>query len=201
LAHLLAERIIARSDVGIDFHSGSGGRINLPHVRCDLDHKPSRKLALAFGAPVALHAGARDGSLRAHAMQLGKPALLYEGGEAHRLDDASIQAGVDGALRVMASLRMIDESRAPEVTRRSHTLRASSWIRASRSGFCRMQAQLGEVVRQGKVVGQIVDPATGGRIDVRATRPGLIIGRAADSLVTAGDALLHVAETPRRLSG
>ena len=27
------------------------------------------------------------GLLRAHAMHLGKPALLYEGGEAHRLDD------------------------------------------------------------------------------------------------------------------
>lgn len=198
LAHLLSRLVIARCDLGIDFHSGSNGRDNLPQIRCDLDHDRTRRLALAFGAPLALHAGLRDGSLRSHAMTLGTPALLYEGGEANRLDDAAINAGVDGTLRVMAHMGMLDGSLAAAPRQRTRMLRSSCWVRASRSGFCRMRVRLGEAVKLGQVVAEIVDPALGTRAQVKSTRTGLAIGKAVDSLVMAGDALLHIAETVRR---
>ncbi|MEO8179512.1 MAG: succinylglutamate desuccinylase/aspartoacylase family protein [Deltaproteobacteria bacterium] len=150
LAHLLSRLVISRSDLGIDFHSGSSGRNNLPHIRCDLDHEKTRRLALAFGAPVALHAGLRDGSLRSRAMTLGKPALLYEGGEANRLDDLAIDAGVQGTLRVMAKVGLIGQSGVQEPRARTHLMRSSSWVRASRSGFCRMRVRLGELVEVGE---------------------------------------------------
>lgn len=195
LAHLLSQLVIARCDLGIDYHSGSNGRNNLPQIRCDLDHDKTRRLALAFGAPVALHAGLRDGSLRSHAVKLGKPALVYEGGEANRLDATVIDAGVQGTLRVMAKVGMLEKSLMPEAHPRVRLSRSSSWVRASRSGFCRMRIGLGQLVKEGDVVAELVDPALGTRVEVRSTRVGLAIGAAVDSLVTAGDALLHVADT------
>lgn len=197
LAHLLSHLVISRSDFGIDFHSGANGRNNLPQIRCNLDDDRTRRLALAFGAPLALHASLRDGSLRGHAMMLGKPALVYEGGEANRLDDVAIEAGVQGTLRLMAKVGMLDRAQAQSPPQRTRLLRSSSWVRASRSGFCRMKVRLGEAVKAGQLIAEIVDPALGNRVELNATRAGLAIGMVVDCLVMQGDALLHVAE-PRR---
>ncbi|MEO8181868.1 MAG: succinylglutamate desuccinylase/aspartoacylase family protein [Deltaproteobacteria bacterium] len=198
LAYLLSRLVIARCDLGIDFHSGSDGRHNLPQIRCDLNDERTRRLALAFGAPLALHAGARDGSLRGHAMTLGKPVLSYEGGEANRLDDAAIRAGVYGTLRVMAKVGLLTKSQVKPPRRRTRLLVSSSWVRATRSGFCRMKVRLGVAVKVGELIAQIVDPALGTRTSVKSTRAGIAIGKAVDSLVTAGDALLHVADKAYR---
>ena len=192
LAHLLSDMVISRSDLGIDFHTGSAGRVNLPQVRCDLDDPRVRELAAVFGAKVALHAGLKDGSLRAHAVNLGKPTLLYEGGEANRLDDAAIEAGVVGALRVMHHRGMLSGTMPPpaEATK---MFKASTWARAHRSGLCRLDIGLGDFVQKGTNVGRIVDPSLGIRSLVKVKAEGIVIGRATDGLVTAGDALLHVA--------
>lgn len=200
LAHLFSNLVISRCDLGIDFHSGADGRHNLPQIRCDLDHDRCRRLALAFGAPLALHADMRDGSLRSHAMKLGKPALLYEGGEANRLDDVAIKAGVQGTLRVMMKVGLLRKTAARMSGKRTRLLRSSSWVRATRSGFCRMRVRLGTLVKVGEVVAEIVDPALGTRLELKSPRAGLAIGKSVDSLVMAGDALLHLAQAGRRSS-
>lgn len=192
LAHLLSETVIARSDLGIDFHTGSAGRVNLPQVRCDLENPRVRELAKVFGAKVALHAGLRDGSLRAHAVKLGKPTLLYEGGEANRLDDAAIEAGVTGALRVMSHAGMLPGTTPPRAND-TQMFKASTWVRAHRSGLCRLDIGLGDYLQVGANVGKIVDPSLGTRSSVKIKIEGVVIGRAMNGLVTAGDALLHVA--------
>jgi predicted deacylase len=198
LASLFSQFVISRCNLGIDFHSGSKGRKNIPQIRCDLDDARTRQLARAFGAPVALHASLRDGSMRGHAMALGKPALLFEGGEANRLDQEVINEGVEGTLRVMAKVGLIARAQAVAPRQRTRLLRSSSWVRASRSGFCRMRLRLGDWVKAGKLVAEIVDPTGGTRVEVKATRTGIAIGMAVDGLVIAGDALLHVAETRPR---
>jgi predicted deacylase len=194
LAHLLSETVIARSDLGIDFHTGSAGRVNLPQVRCDLSDPRVQELAVVFGAKVALHAGLRDGSLRSHAVKLGKPTLLYEGGEANRLDDMAIEAGIAGALRVMNHAGMLPGT-TPPPAETTQMYKASTWIRAHRSGLCRLAIGLGARVEPGLNVGKIVDPSLGTRTSVRIKTEGVVIGRATNGLVTAGDALLHVATT------
>ena len=81
IAHLFMREIVAGCEVGIDLHTGSDRRSNLPQVRADLDDPRTRELAAAFGAPVMLHAGIRDGSLRHAAGEHGAKVLLYEAGE------------------------------------------------------------------------------------------------------------------------
>ena len=73
--------------VGIDLHTGSDRRTNLPQIRADLEDPETRELAAAFAAPVMLHAKLRDGSLRHAARERGAKVLLYEAGEAWRMDE------------------------------------------------------------------------------------------------------------------
>jgi hypothetical protein len=193
IADLFMTEIVRRCDVGIDIHTGSDHRTNMPHVRADLDDPETRKLAEAFGAPLMLHAKIRDGSLRGAATADGATVLVFEGGEALRFDGDSLAAGVDGIRRVLAEIGMIDHGDGdprpvPVESRRS------AWIRARRSGIVLLDVELGEVVQRGQQLGVIHDSVGKRLARVIATRVGVVIGRVQQPLVNQGDALVHVAE-------
>ena len=193
IAHLFMTEVVAKCEVGIDLHTGSDRRSNLPQVRCDLDDPATRELAEAFGAPVIYHAKLRDGSLRYAARETGARVLLYEGGEAWRFDEWAIEAGVRGVLRVLAHLGMIDplEEPAPEP---SLVCRRSGWVRARRTGIVQMEVALGQVVADDERLGGLSD-SFGRRLRlVRADRAGVVIGRTEAPLVNRGDAIVHIAE-------
>jgi len=193
LANLFMTEIVSRSEVGLDLHTGSGGRTNLPQVRCNLDDPPTLELAREFGAPLMMHARLRDGSLRAAATSLGKIALLYEAGEASRFDAHAVEVGVAGVLRVMKSLGMIEDGAEPPRSA-SRLSRASSWSRAQRTGFCEMSVKLGAEVDAGQGVAIIFDALGQHRAIVRAKHAGMVIGHVTSPIVHRGDAVAHVAE-------
>ena len=76
LAHIFVNDIVKRCTLGIDLHTGSDARTNLPQVRADLEDPLTRELAEAFAAPVLLGAGLRDGSLRKVARKSGLLAIV-----------------------------------------------------------------------------------------------------------------------------
>jgi predicted deacylase len=186
--------IVARCEIGIDLHTGSDHRTNLPQIRGDLDDGRTRELARAFGAPFMLHAGLRDGSLRAAATEVGVTVLLFEGGEAWRFDEGAIDAGAHGTLRVLAHLDMIDSDGAPP-PREPIESRRSSWVRARRSGIASVAVGLGETVGRGQTIA-IIHDAMGRRLGgASAPFDGLVIGLTQHPLVHQGDALVHIAAT------
>ncbi len=197
IAHAFMQQIVLRSDIGIDLHTGSDHRTNLAQVRGNLDDPRTRELARAFGAPLLLHAGLRDGSLRAAATDAGVTVLLFEGGEAWRFDEDAIAAGASGTLRVLAHLGMIDIEDAPAPGLPVES-RRSSWIRARRSGINSMTVSLGETVSKGQHVAVIHD-ALGRRLS-RASAPfdGMVVGMTQHPLVHQGDALVHLAAVETR---
>ncbi len=193
IANLFMSEIVSRCDVGIDLHTGSDHRTNLPQIRADLDDPETRKLAEAFGPPLMLHAKIRDGSLRGAATEQGSTVLLYEGGEALRFDGEALSIGVAGIRRVLAALDMVDDDDddprpVPVESRRSY------WVRARRSGIALIDCELGEVVRRGQLLGVIHDSVGRRLSQVNATQSGVIIGRVQQPLVNQGDALIHIAE-------
>lgn len=192
IAHLFMEEVVAKSEVGIDLHTGSDRRSNLPQVRADLDDPKTRALAEAFAAPVMLHAKIRDGSLRHAARERGATVLLYEGGENLRFDDYAIDAGVAGVRRVLASLGMAE---FPLETPSPGTIecRASGWVRARRTGILDLDAHLGQRVTDGERLGALVDSFGRTLRLVHANRTGIVIGRTEAPLVNSGDALVHIA--------
>ena len=193
LARLFLDEIVENSTHGVDLHTAALGRTNLPQVRVDLSHPPSREMALAFGAPVAIHSRLRDGSLREASRSMGRPVVLYEAGEPHRFNRSAIRFGVRGVLRVMSHLGMIEP--VPD-EREEATVEAwgSRWVRARRSGMFRREVQLGDRVTPGDRLGTIADAFGDLNLAVRSTISGVVIGMALNPLVNRGDALVHIAE-------
>jgi len=192
IANLFMTEIVSRCDVGIDLHTGSDHRTNLPQIRADLDDPETRKLAEAFGAPLMLHSRIRDGSLRGAATERGATVLLFEGGEALRFDDDALTVGVDGIRRVLAELAVI----GPDTTGQRPVpveSRSSTWVRARRSGIALLDAELGEVVQRGQLLGVIHDSVGKRLARVTAPNRGVVIGRVQQPLVNQGDALVHLA--------
>jgi predicted deacylase len=192
LAHLFATRIMARCSHGIDFHTASDHRENLPHLRANLDDPETRRIMTAFGAPVAIHAATRDGSLRQAAVQRGICVLVYEAGEALRFNPEAIHIGTEGTLRVLGSLGMISNP-PPGADPQPQEFRTTRWIRASRSGILRSAIALGSTVTQGQVIAEIADAFGQRRVKVKAPCTGLMIGVRQNPLVNQGDGIFHLA--------
>lgn len=191
IAHLFMAEVVAKCEVGIDLHTGSDRRTNLPQVRADLDDERTRELAEAFGAPVMLHARIRDGSLRQAARDKGATVLLYEGGEAWRFDEFAIESGTAGVRRVLAALDMIDAPEPADLP--SVECRQSGWVRARGTGVLHLEVSLGERVEAGQRIGGLAD-TFGRRVRLaHADRDGIVIGLNRAPLVNSGDAIVHIA--------
>jgi hypothetical protein len=195
LAHLFMTEVVRRCEFGLDLHAGSGGRTNLPQIRADLDDPLTREAAMRFAPPVVVHSSLRDGSLRSAAREAGIHMLLYETGEAGRFDRRGIQAGIDGTLRVLGGLQMLDPSPLPSTPDRATLIsRKTSWVRTRRTGFCEMRVELGQAVRSGDTVAVVFDALSKAEQKLTAHLDGVIIGHQAGALVHRGDAIVHLAE-------
>jgi uncharacterized protein len=191
LAHLLMTEVVSHCSVGIDCHTAAHDRTNLPQIRADIDDKETLRLARAFGAPFTIKSRVRDGSLRQSATELGAKMLLYEAGQANRVDDDAIRFGIDGVMRTLRSMKMIDNHlpRTPP----TRIVRRTRWVRARRGGLVEIGPKLGDRVREGDVIARISDAFGTRPTQVKAPNSGWVIARALNPLVNPGDALVHIA--------
>lgn len=202
LAHTFMSRIVARCTHGIDLHTGAIGRANLPQIRANLDDARTEHLARAFGVPVLINSSLRDGSLREAAAEAGVNMLLYEAGEALRLEELAIRAGVAGVLGVMRAIDMLTARQPRKTLAEPFIARSSLWVRAPESGLCLPRIGLGARVTKGQVLAVIADPVTGHEDPVEAGASGIVIGRSNQPLVHEGEALFHIGrfEAPKRVA-
>jgi predicted deacylase len=194
LAHVFMTEIVERCTHGIDLHTGSDHRSNLPQIRASLDSPDTERLASAFGAPIVLDARLRDGSLREAVRERGIPMLLYEGGQALRFDEVPIRVAVQGIVAVMRELEMIPRRKIATPANPITIARSSQWVRAPSSGIVRTRARLGATVDEGDLLGVVTDPFDEQSVDVRAPVKGVVIGRRELPLVNEGGALYHLAQ-------
>lgn len=191
LANLFMTEVVDHCDVGIDLHTAAAHRINHPQVRGDLTDPATRELAIAFGAPFAVNARLRDGSLRAAATKAGRTVLLYEGGQVHRFDEPAIDLGVAGVLRTMQALDMgtwdVPRGHRPLLVDKT------TWVRARRGGIAHLEVGLGEEVEKGQVVATIGEALGRRPTGVKAPTEGWVIAVTQSPLVSPGDALVHLA--------
>ncbi len=191
LAHLFVTEVLANADFGIDLHTGSNHRTNLPQIRANLHHAETRRLAEAFSAPVYLHSQLRPGSMRAAAEKAGVPILLYEAGEPLRYNDDAIKLGKRGVTRVMTALgmfpRRLARARAPSIEVGRH-----SWLRAPASGLLRLNVKAGDTVTARQTLGVISDPFGGNEIRIRSPGDRLVIGYTLNPSVNRGDGIFHL---------
>lgn len=184
------DEIVAQCSVGIDLHTASNHRINIPQIRADLDDQSTLRLARAFGAPFSIHARLRDGSLRQAATERGKRVILYEAGQANRFDDDAIEAGVAGVMRTLRSMGMVT-GRLPRGGP-TRLIRRTRWVRARRGGIVEIEVKLGQRVERGQEVAAISDAFGTRPARILATESGWVLARTLRPLVNSGDSLVHI---------
>lgn len=193
LARVITEEVLPHADAVVDLHTGAVNRPNFPQIRIIPDSKEVLELARAFDPPVMLIGKAREGTFRDACAEAGKPSLLYEAGEALRLDAPSIRFGTEGVLAVMQHMGMLPPTKRPR--RRTHTLvsHRSYWERSPAGGMFTPLVPLGKAVEKDSVLGFIADPHGTAETEVKASRAGVLIGRTNEAVADEGDGLFHIA--------
>jgi len=193
LANTFMAEIVKKSTHGIDLHTGSLHRSNLPQVRASLEYPGTEELAQSFGAPVIMDAALREGSLRESVQKLGIPMIVYEAGEALRFDEIAIRGGVKGVLSVMRDLEMLPAVKSRRRRVEPFVAHGSTWVRAPESGILVTRLKLGARVRKDQELGIMSDPLGNEEIPVCSPTDGVLIGQTNLPLMNEGDALFHIA--------
>lgn len=189
IAYDLMNEIIPQVDFGIDFHTGGAKINNYPQIRCVFEDAKNIELGKMFGAPFVLNSEYRDKTLRKEASVKGKHILVYEGGESLRFNKLAITEGINGCLRMLKNLNMIDAA-VPES--KTLVLNNTRWVRAAISGLFRTTKKYGSFIEKGEVIGTISDPYGENELELLAPDNGFIVGINNQPVINEGDALIHI---------
>lgn len=192
VARVVSKRVMPLVDLALDFHTGGASRYNYPQVRCTRNSAKGLQLAKQFGAPFILKKALIRRSLRKVAQEMQVPMIVYEGGEALRLDGYAITKGMEGLRRVMVVQRMISGEAADKRKLPAIIIEKTSWLRASHSGIFTWSRSSGALVSKGEALGMITDPYGSQKVPVFAHRNGYIIGHNNAPVISMGDALFNI---------
>ena len=191
VARVVTKRILPLVDLGIDFHTGGAARYNYPQIRYTRKDEWSLLMAREFAAPFIIAKPVISKSLRKVARDQKIPMIVFEGGEALRLDGFSITKGMQGLQRVLAMHDMLDIDLLKPDYPIIH-IEKSTWVRAAHAGLFTWSKPSGWMIHKGEPIGTIGDPYGSRSSKVLATRDGYIIGHNNSPMVNQGDALFHV---------
>lgn len=195
IAAVLSKKILPLVDFGVDFHTGADNRYNYPQIRINPNDDTSVELAKAFNAPVYFTQNTIAKSFRKVARTQKIPILVFEGGEALRMDEFSTSVAMDGIKNLLSYFNM--KPFQPTIKDMS-VFEKSSWIRASVAGLFNSFYKSGHFVEKGVPIGSISDPFGDSMRIVSASRDGFIIGHNNLAVVNQGDALFHIAYNSKR---
>ena len=198
LARKVFSEIVRRCDYGIDLHTASEGKVNLPHIRADLGSRVTARLARAFGTEVVINDVAGKGTLRHSAKEAGIPVITYEGGEPLRFERPVVKRGLSGIMNVMASLGMVDATKTKPLFQ--IVTRTTTWVRAERGGILDLAVRPGDLVTKNQELGVTTDPFGRERHALHAPTSGLVVGATTIPSVHPGDAVIHIAKLTSSLS-
>lgn len=189
VAYLMTKEILPNIDFGMDFHTGGSTIDNHPQVRVSRGDEEALRLAKIFSPPIILQNNPIPKSHRIQAMKMGKPILIYEGGESMRMDENSIAVGNQGITRVLRSFKMTDE----QVERAKTTIFSNSkWVRASRAGMVNLVVRSSQKVKKGQVLAEIHHLDSMKMIPIKSPADGIIAAHVNNPVVSRGDALFHL---------
>jgi predicted deacylase len=89
----------------------------------------------------------------------------------------------------------------PEPVCQATPLAASEPVQAPAYGILVFHAMIGDRVREGDVIAEVVDPLTGATVEAKAPCDGVMFARIAQRFVTKGMRLAKVAGTEARRTG
>ncbi len=188
LAYTIMKNIIPHIDCGLDFHTGGASRSNYPQLRVDLSNDKALELAKAFQPPLIINSKLIPKSFRSASFRKGKNILVYETGESLRFDEFGIQEALNGTLRLMNHLGMVDFKKEGHTT---EIYSSSSWIRSSYAGLFSPSIKLGESFKKKQPLGYINGAYGELHAKILAPKEGRVIGLNYCPVVNKGDAIIH----------
>ena len=189
IAYDLMHEIIPQIDFGVDFHTGGAKINNYPQVRCVFADTKNLEIAKLFAAPFTINSPYREKTLRNEAEKKGKSILVYEAGESSRFNSLAITEGINGCLRMLSHLKMVDIE-IPQ--NKTIIINESTWVRAKISGLFRTTKKYGYHIEKDEVIGKICDPYGEIEEELIAHADGYIIGLNNHPVINEGDALIHI---------
>lgn len=192
-AYRIMQDIIPVVDYVLDYHSGGRGRFNVPQIRIEPNSDELDALADAFSTHFILYSKNIDGSFREACDKLGKKYLLYEGGKALDINKDVIEEGIQGTMRFLHKLNMLNTNfTIKEPANKMICIESSTWIRAQYSGILHNFVRYGEFVKAGTQLGKITDPYGLVEESIIAPNDGYIICKNQAAIVFQGDAVYHI---------
>ncbi|MGB0211982.1 succinylglutamate desuccinylase/aspartoacylase family protein [Algiphilus sp.] len=190
IAHSMFENIVRHCDALVDLHTGSFHRTNLPQLRADLSKPDVAELTRGFGATVVLNSVPPEGTLREAATRAGAPTVTLEAGEPMRFQREQVEHGVRALRSLLSHLDMVPRftlwGEPQPVYYESH------WVRADDGGILTSRVDIGQEVSEGELLGNVTDPITNRRVQIRSPYTGRVIGMALNQAVIPGFAAYHI---------
>ncbi|MCK4934520.1 MAG: succinylglutamate desuccinylase/aspartoacylase family protein [Simkaniaceae bacterium] len=192
LAHLFTNEVISIMSHCINIRCGGSHMYKYPQVFYHPEDPEAINMAKVFGAPVTRSSQEKTGFFYSETGKPKCPTIIYESGEAHRVDDYSTKIGVQGIIKVLKTLHMIP-SKSPINTTRTLMSKRSLWVRATSSGIFRINKKLGQAVQEGQVLGYITNPfGPKSNIDVHAPVSGIISAITTHPHVYEGQEMIEI---------
>ena len=192
IAHIFTQEILTKADYCIEFQTGGLNHETFPHVYCNFDDKISVKMARAFEAPVILEVETDASTFRQTTESLNIPLLVYQAGEAMRLDNIAIQIGLTGIQNVLKKFTMISgEIENVTTPMISHD---DDWLVAPSSGILHTEVNLGQRIQKGETIGRLTDPFSNeNTTKITSHLNGVVVGINRAPLIQEGLSIFKIA--------
>lgn len=196
LAHLITDEILTHITHCIDLHTGEPHISKFPQVKTSADNREAMELAHSFQAPVILDTKSEGGLLwLLHQEKQKIPTIVFETGEALRIDETGVKIGVKGIISVMRKLDMLSDKVKSAKARKPIEVASDQWVRTSSSGLCEVFCKMGVFVKKGQKLAKISDPfGTEQKEEITSPYDGVVIGRNYLPILNEGEPILHIAE-------
>lgn len=190
IAYTFFNEVILNCDALVDIHTGSFHRTNAPQLRADMSNDKVSQLVHGFGGMIVLHSVGAKGTLRRAAVDLGIPAVTLEAGEPMRIQEDVVKDGVQRIRALMTNLGMY---KRPMFWSDAEPVYVNSrWVRSEQGGLLISTVKVGDKVKPGDVLGNVVNPINNEVFPLVSPYRGRMIGMALNQVVMPGYAAYHI---------
>jgi predicted deacylase len=165
LANLIFEEGVKKCDYLIDFHCNVASAMYFSIIKgaeSEASFQKSKMMADAFGVTtiemILKHEAHRTGTMSDEARKVGKPILVLELVPWRSIDQQAVRVGIRGTLNVMKRIGMLDgEVEAQDEIQVIGGQLSRTELNATRGGIVMTQVEVGDAVKKGQIIGQIVN--------------------------------------------
>jgi len=198
VAYSFFSTFVQQADYILDLHSAEFPDELIPHIRIRVDRPTQqyRDLVAATGINAVWKGPSIKGMLQTQAFQNKTPCVTIEIGAAGVITKTDVLVGTTAVKNVMAVLGMIDETAS--IPDRQILLQSNeAWVRSPFGGIFKPAIVLGQFVKKGDIIGDIIDPTSYKTEDIESPLAGIVTGMSHQPIVRSGTRLAMVVDFDR----